>query len=120
MGLLNTSVCAAIIGLALAGSANAQDAGLHPQLGQKMPRQTLNSDLLALPAKERAAWVHGAMVQMTQILASTNPEQSKCIMDWYFEIGNGAEYIPKVIEHYKDHPAAATIFAATEKVCPRT
>jgi|GEM_PF-2583501 len=118
MGLLNTSVCAAIIGLALVGSANAQDAELHPQLGKKPPLEFMNKELLKLPKTEQQAWLHGAVSMAAQVLAFKDQKAGNCVMDWYFKVGDGAEALPLWIERYPDKPVAATIMAVAQRGCP--
>jgi len=78
----------------------------------------LNRDILSLPERERQAWVHGAMAQMAQTLAGRDRVTAKCILDWYFEIGNGAETTPKIMAHFPEKTATATIISLARRACP--
>jgi len=100
--------------------ASAQTAAVktHPVLQKRPPREVLNSDLLALPEREREAWVHGAVAQMATVIAGKDPVTSRCIMDWYFNVGNGAETIPIAMERFRDAPATATVLSLARRVCP--
>lgn len=111
---MHTAVCAAFIAI----SAEAQSASVHPEIGSKTPREMLNSDLLKLPAREQQAWIHGAVAQMATVIAGKDSATSKCVMDWYFEVGNGARTIPQVAAQFPDAPAAATVLTLARRVCP--
>ena len=113
---------AALIGVASASiglSAPAKMPDLHPVLGKKPPLEVLNSDILALPDRERQAFIHGAMVQMVSGLAATNPEAGKCVTEWYFEIGDGAETMPVWLKRYPDMSPAVTFIAVAKQYCPQ-
>lgn len=114
---LNTIVCVALFALTGANTALAE-GGLHPRLGVKPPRDTYNRDLMALPEAERQAWIHGAMTQMAQVLASKDADSGKCVMNWYFETGNGSALIPQAIAKYPNERATSTIMAVTRLACP--
>ena len=100
--------------------AYAQDdtPELHPVLGKRPPREVTNDDILNLSREEGAAWVHGAVSQMAQVLAITDKVSSRCVMDWYFEVGDAATTIPAIMQQVPDAPATATIMTLAKKVCP--
>lgn len=123
MRILNTIACA---GLAAAIAIPAVDAQtrtqsdtVHPVLQVRPPRDVLNSDLLDLSERERRAWIHGAVAQMTQTLSELNAEAGRCVLYWYFEEGNGPESIPLAMEKFPDAPATATIWALARRACPQ-
>ena len=118
MRRLHTLVFAGCFVMSTASCAEAQSADLHPTLNKTPPREFLSKDLLELPQREQQAWLHGAMSQMVQTITVFDESTAKCIQDWYFEIGNGPEYIAKAITRYKDYPVSAVLIAAAEKACP--
>jgi len=118
MRILSTALIAAISGMFMGLPACAESADLHPVLGKKPPLEVLNKDILALPERERQAFIHGAMVQMVSGLAATNPEGGKCVTEWYFEIGNGVEVVPLAMEKYPDYATVAALHALAKRACP--
>ncbi len=92
--------------------------GTHPVLQKRPPREVLNSDLLALPEREREAWLHGAVSQMVTVLSKDKPESARCVEDWYFKVGDGADNLPVAMKRYSDLPASATILALARQFCP--
>lgn len=117
MKTLHTIVCAALLAGFAPSSAQSNDT--HPVLQKRPPREVLNSDLLALPEREREAWTHGAVAQMAQTLAESNPEGGRCVLYWYFEEGNGAEIIPLALARYPDARPTSTIWALVKRACPQ-
>ena len=118
MRRLHTLVFAGCFVMSAASCAEAQSADSHPTLGTTPPREFLNEDLMDLPQREQQAWLHGAMTSMAQVLASKDPETGKCIMEWYFEVGDGAQSIPMWIARYPEKPVSSTIVAVASKACP--
>ena len=119
---LHTIVCAAVFAFSCLTTAQAQGAGhtsavLHPTLGKTAPRDIRNRDISALPEREQAAWVHGAMSQMVQVYADVNPEGAKCLSAWAFDRGNGVEVVTKYIAALPDELASVTILAVAKKAC---
>ena len=116
MGILST----ALLGFSLIAPGYAQEGepALHPVLGKRPPREVLNKDILELSREEGAAWVHGAVAQMAQVLARYDPEAGKCVMDWFFETGDGAEAVPQWMKQLPDKNPTTTIMAAAKKACP--
>lgn len=121
---LHTALSAGVLAVSMACPANAQtttvtaENTVHPVLETRPPREVLNSDLLALPERERQAWIHGAVAQMATVLASKDAVTTRCVMDWYFNVGNAAETIPQVMRRFPDAPASATILSLARRVCP--
>ncbi len=89
----------------------------HPVLQKRPPREVLNSDLLALPERERESWVHGALSLTAHVLAEKDAVLGRCYLDWYFKEGNGSDLIAKSMSRYPDAPATATIIALAQRVC---
>ena len=118
MRRLHTLVFAGCFVMSTASCAEAQSADSHPTLGKTLPREFLSKDLLDLPPREQQAWLHGAMSQMVVAIGSIDAEKGKCVQDWYFEFGNGVEYVRRAVAHYKDAPASAVLMAAAKKACP--
>lgn len=123
MGRRHTGVCSrTLLGILAVfctaiSPANAAD-DLHPVIQNRPPREVMNADILALPAQERQAWLHGAVAMTAQVLAGKDAGASKCVMEWYFETGVGVETIPKVQQRFPEAPATATILTLARRVCP--
>lgn len=118
---LYTLVCVGVLAVFAAPPATAQDtraSTVHPVLETRPPRDVLNSDLLALPDRERQAWIHGAMSQMVHALADQDSPLGQCALDWYFDAGNGVETIEAAIRRYPDQPPTGTILALLNRICP--
>jgi len=110
-------VCAALLaGFAPANAQTSTDT--HPVLQKRPPRDVLNSDLLALPDKERQAWVHGAVAQMATVIAGKDRITAGCIMDWYFNVGNGSATISAAMKRYPEAASSGTILAIARRACP--
>ena len=107
---------AALIGLSITPGAFAQ-SDVHPEIGSTVPRDLISSDVLALPEKERQAWVHGAVALATQVTSSYNLEQAQCMVDWYFHRGRGKESVLLALQTYPDSPASSVVIAVMRNVC---
>jgi len=118
MRRLSTAAIAALSCMFIGLPASAEDADLHPILGKKPPLEVLNKDILALPERERQAFIHGAMVQMVQLHSTNGRTGGKCITSWYFENSNGAEAIQLAFKTYPDYPAMTIIAALAGRACP--
>lgn len=118
MRKLSTTIIAALSGMFIGLPACAENEDLHPTLGKKLPLKVLNKDIMALPKRERQAFIHGAMVQMVAIYSHTKKGAGKCITEWYFEVGNGVEAVQLVMEKYPDYPAVTAIHALSKRACP--
>lgn len=118
MRRLSTAAIMAFSVMFIGLPACAEDTDLHPSLGKKPPLEVLNKDILALPERERQAFIHGAMVQMVAIYSHTKKGAGKCITEWYFEVGNGVEAVQLVLQKYPDYPAVTAIHALSKRACP--
>jgi len=118
MRLLSTCIFILIACALVAVVRAEQNTDIHPVLGKTPPRETLNKHLLELPERERQAWIHGAMAQMAQVISGKDAVTARCVMDWYFEVGNGAEIIPQAMKKYPDAPTTATIQTLARRFCP--
>ncbi|RFB06217.1 hypothetical protein [Parvularcula marina] len=101
----------------LIGPAQAQEPVRHPVIGDKPARELLNSDLLALPDRERQAWVHGAVTMMAQTVAKDQPELSGCLSDWFTGDHNGQQRVKEVMELHPSTQATATVYAVARFGC---
>ncbi len=116
---LNTLVCAGALAMSLGACGGSTDeANLHPVLGKSPPTEIRSQDVLELPENERSAWIHGALSQMIQVYARERPVVSRCVSDWAFEQGDGAEAIEAFLKDYKDELATVTILAVARQACP--
>ena len=118
MRKLSTTAITVLSSIFIGLPACADEPDLHPVLGKKPPLEVLNKDILALPERERQAFIHGAMVQMVAIYSHTKKGAGKCITEWYFEVGNGVEAIQLVLEKYPDYPTVTAIHALSKRACP--
>ena len=96
-------------------TAAAQNS-IHPQIGTLKPRDLKASDILALPEREREAWIHGAVSLMAQTAARYDQDFSGCILGWYFE-SNGSQIIELALESYRDRHATSLVVAAASSAC---
>lgn len=116
---MHTAVCAALLLASGAETAMAEEAALHPVLGKTPPRELLNKDILALPERERAAWIHGAMSQMVQVYARVDMDIAQCLSAWAFDRGDGLEAVSNYIGAFPDQLGSVTILAVSRKACPQ-
>ena len=120
MRQLNTLVCAVIAGIFISSPAWAQSADnpdLHPILQQNAPAQVLSRDILALPVKERQAWLHAIVTGLAVGYVKVAPKTSRCLTDWAFEKGNGLELTSRYLKKYPDEPAYSVVFAVAKQAC---
>ena len=101
----------------LIGPAQAQEPVRHPVIGDKPARELLNSDLLALPDRERQAWVHGAVTMMVQTMAISDRDIAGCLTKWFTEGGDGQRRVYEVMELRPDGHATGTIYAVGKFGC---
>lgn len=101
----------------LIGPAQAQEPGRHPIIGDKPARELLNADLLALPDRERQAWVHGAVTMMAQTVAKNQPELSGCLTQLFIVEDVGQARVEEVMRLRADQLATATIYAVARLGC---
>ena len=92
-------------------------AGGHPSIGEINARDLTNADVLALPDRERDAWIHGAVVMMAQSSATLNIEKAQCIMDWYFGAPHTHGVIVETMKDFSESRAGATIFGMANTSC---
>ena len=118
MRILPTVLMTTLCLMPLGTSAQAQEADLHPTLGKKPPMEVLNRDVLALPERERQAFIHGAMVQMIQLHSTDTHTGGRCLTGWYFEEGDGRDAVQLVMETYPDYPTVTALYAMAKRVCP--
>ncbi len=107
----------ALILLCFASLSYAAGHTRHPIIGDKPPRELLNSDLLALPDRERQAWVNGAANMTAQIVAIDRPETAGCVANWFVRGGNGQEKLDAIMREYPDQRATSTVFAVARLAC---
>ena len=115
--LTHTIVCAIGALNSFGFSAKAQGADIHPEIGRKAPAELLNSELLALPAQERQAWIYGVLIGMSVVSVQIEPATSRCLTDWAFDVGNGLEVISGYVAEYPGEPAYAVIYAVAQQAC---
>lgn len=103
--------------MVMGGGANAEEASGHPSIGVINARELRNADVLALPERERDAWIHGAVVMMVQTSASQSGDIARCVMDWYFELPNTHDAVLANMDRFKDSRASATMFGLANQSC---
>lgn len=113
MGILST----ALLMVPLGANADDKTPTRHPVIGHINAREFLNSDLLALPDRERDAWLHGAVVLMVQTSASQSGNAARCVMDWYFELPETQGVILTTMGRFPDSQASATLFGLADRSC---
>ena len=118
MKILHALVCAALLAGIAPVQAQTNTDNTHPVLQKRAPREVLNSDILALPEREREAWIHGAVAQMVTVLAGKDNVTSRCVSDWYFKVGSGSETVEPVMHRFPDAPATATLLSLARRACP--
>lgn len=113
MGIISTAI---LLGFGNA-PAWAQETARHPVIGDIPARDLLNADLLALPDRERQAWVHGASAQMVQVVAAYDPETARCVSDFFVSFGDGQEQFEEVALSYPEKRATVTMMAVSATAC---
>lgn len=109
-------VCGAIGAVVLNGPALAQSASLHPEVGNKPPLDILNRDVLALPERERQAWVNGAINGAFMTLHGHEPNLAQCMLAYYRE-ADGHDVLDYVMGQRPEYPAASAVVAVANQVC---
>lgn len=112
---LLVSAAACLFMIAAPTWAQSQSS-VHPEIGEKPPKELLASDILKLPIREQQAWIHGAVSMTAQTMAKYDDSKTGCVMGWYFE-GNGAEVILGAFRTYSDRHATSIVIAAANNAC---
>ena len=120
---LATSVCLKFIkplillGLFTFPACAEPSLKVHPDVGTKTPNELLAKEVMALPERERLAWIHGAVSLMAQTTAATDPVKARCFMDWYFAPKGAPETVQISFERWPDSRAASVVVAVASTVC---
>lgn len=80
------------------------------------PRDLKASDIVALPEREREAWIHGAISLTAHAFSEHNSDEATCVIGWYFG-GNGAVVIEALLTRYSDQNASSVVIAAAHNAC---
>lgn len=73
---------------------------------------------MALPARERTAWIHGIVSGMAIGYVKVDSTLSRCLTDWAFDIGDGLDVLPGYLVRYPDEPAYSVVYAVAKQACP--
>lgn len=107
----------AILLVILMGTGKAAEEDRHPVIGDKPARELLNSDLLALPDRERQAWVHGAVTMMAQTVSMKDRGVAGCLGNWFTGESVGQIRLTEVMKEYPEQPATSTVYAVARLGC---
>ena len=66
---------------------------------------------MALPARERTAWIHGIVSGMAIGYVKVDSTQG-------FDIGDGLDVLPGYLVRYPDEPAYSVVYAVAKQACP--
>lgn len=121
---MNSKTLLAIVTIALVTGAPAvfssePETAVHPVIGNGAPKDIASRDIMALPEKERLAWIHGAVSASIQVIGLNEMSKSKaqCGLDWYFGGGQGKQVVPLALNKYPDTAAVTVVAALINNEC---
>jgi len=118
MRILSTAILCGLLAI-LDSAGNAASSKSSAEIWNKPPLELLSRDISALSQAEQQAFIHGAMSQLVQVLSKEKPEASECVLEWYFQIGDGQKAVRLGMEEYPDYPFVVMAMALARRVCPQ-
>ncbi|MEM0928046.1 MAG: hypothetical protein AAGI89_02020 [Pseudomonadota bacterium] len=103
--------------LTAACAAEDEHASRHPVIGEINARELTGADVLALPDRERDAFIHGGVTMMIQTAAVRQVGTSQCLLAWYWDTPDAHTSILEFLERQPDTRAAAIIFGIADHAC---